>query len=1066
MLCAPLCLKHKYNLSMKRYTTLLLALLITVSAFAAEPRHRNPNLNSVNREPMRSTFIAYPSVAEAQSGSEISSPLYRSIDGVWKFLWLENVLTPNPEGFAAVKFDDSEWKTMPIPGMWELNGYGDPVYISHGWPWLNWADNTPPFPPKERNYKGLYRREVEVPAEWKGKNIYVHFGSVTSNITLWVNGREVGYSEDSKLEAVFDITPYVKVGAKNTFTMEVHRWCDGTFFEDQDMWRMTGFARESYIYARDKRHIKDVKFVAGLQNEYRDGLLNLTAEATQGVKALNFTLVDKSGKEVCRKSVPFANGKLAWSCNVKDVEAWSAEVPTLYKLVVEATDGKQTIEATAFDVGFRTVEIRNNQVLVNGKAVLFKGVNRHEMHPESGYHLTKEDMERDMRVLKELNINAVRTCHYPDDPYWYDLCNRYGIYLMSEADVETHGYGYGPQCLAKHDIYLHSHLERNQRMVLRGFNHPSIVMWSLGNEAGNGVNFHKCYDWIKAYDKSRPVSYAEACHIRRGIQSVTAGDTPENYNSDIESPMYVKPSLCEKYLQAPHKRPFIMSEYAHAMGNAMGGFYRYWDLVRKYPTFQGGFIWDFADQALAWRDSQSGKVFYRYGGCYNDFDAKHPGPMHCNGVVSATREWHPHAWEVKHQHQNIWATAKDAANGLIEIYNENFFRSLDNIAIKWSVTSNGNEIISGTERNLNIKAQERKVLSLDYNNADVLKLDGEVILTLRYLLNEAEPMLAKGYEVGFNQIVINGYDAKREFADATKLPKDVKPLEIESRKVRGADFELEFNGLGYLASYKQKGEEMLTEPLKPNFYRAMTENDWAVRGHKTRRTHYHSWKLWRDADIQLESFRITNEGEKVVVKAQHRYRDLGVDVIMTYTIDGCGNIAVNQLMQPQKNHIECLGMLRFGVAMAMPKSYDGIEFYGAGPHESYNDRITGAPVGIYKQSVDEQFCLSHVRPQESGAHCELRWWRITNAKGKGFDVCSDILFTANAIPYRFSQLDKLDRDYRPHPVLLEKDGNTYVYIDMKHKGLDCVNTWGCIPPEEDQVLFKEQQFNFVLRPLR
>ena len=1050
---------------MNRFYASVVALLLVAVAFAAEPRHRDPNVNSVNREPMRSSFIVYPSATEVQSGSTIASPLYKSIDGVWKFLWIDNVLTPNPAGFAAVNFDDSGWKTMPIPGMWELNGYGDPVYISHGWPWLNWADNTPPFPPTERNHKGLYRRDIEVPAEWKGKNIYVHFGSVTSNITLWVNGREVGYSEDSKLEAVFDITPYVKVGAKNTFTMEVHRWCDGTYFEDQDMWRMTGFARESYIYARDKRHIKDVKFVADLQNNYKDGALTLTAEATKGVKALALALLDKSGKEVCRKSVPFVDGKLSWQCDVKGVEAWSAEVPTLYKLVVEATDGKQTIEATAFDVGFRSVEIRDNQLLVNGKAVLFKGVNRHEMHPESGYHLTMEDMERDMRTLKALNINAVRTCHYPDDPRWYDLCNRYGIYLVSEADVETHGYGYGPQCLAKHDVYLHSHLERNQRMVLRGYNHPSIVVWSLGNEAGNGVNFHKCYDWIKAYDKSRPVSYAEACHIRRGIQSVTAGDTPENYNSDIESPMYVKPSLCEKYLQAPHKRPFIMSEYAHAMGNAMGGFYRYWDLVRKYPTFQGGFIWDFADQASAWRDPQSGKVFYRYGGCYNDFDAKHPGPMHCNGLVSPTREWQPHAWEVKHQHQNIWATDKDAVNGVVELYNENFFRSLDNIALVWEVLADGECKLSGRVESLDIAAQERKSVTLGYSVADLAKLEGELILTLRYVLKSDFQMLSAGYEVGFNQITLRKVDIAAEYAKVT-APFGHTTLAIEDRTIRGTDFEITFDGMGYLSSYKVDGIVFLTEPLKPSFYRAMTENDWAVRGHKTRRVHYHSWKMWRDADIQLESFRMEHVGDCIVVKAQHRYRDLGADVFMTHTIDPFGNIAVQERLKPHPNTVNCLGMLRYGVAMAMPSAFENIEFYGAGPHESYNDRITGAPIARYKQSVADQYCMTHIRPQESGAHCELRWWRITNKNGAGIEVRSDILFTANAIPYPLSQIDKLDRDYRPYPVLLEKGSNTYVNIDMKQKGLDCVNTWGCIPPEEDCVLYKEQQFNFVLRPLR
>ena len=1039
--------------------------LTAVSAIAAEPRHRDPNVNSVNREPMRSTFIVYPTTTGVRAGSAIGeSSLYRSIDGVWKFLWLESVLTPNPAGFAATNFDDSEWKTMPIPGMWELNGYGDPVYISHGWPWLNWADNTPPFPPKERNHKGLYRREIEAPAEWKGKQIYVHFGSVTSNITLWVNGKEVGYSEDSKLEAVFDITPYVKAGTKNTFTMEVHRWCDGTYFEDQDMWRMTGFARESYIYARDKRHIKDVKFVASLQNGYKDGVLNFTAEATKGVKALNLTLLDKSGKAIQSKSVAFADGKLSWECEVKGVEAWSAEVPTLYTLVVEATDGKQTIEATAFEVGFRSVEIRNKQLLVNGKAVLIKGVNRHEMHPNTGYLLSKTDMEKDIRVLKELNINAVRTCHYPDDPYWYDLCNRYGIYLVSEADVETHGYGYGPQCLAKHEVYLHSHLERNQRMVLRGYNHPSIIVWSLGNEAGNGVNFQKCYDWIKAYDKSRPVMYPMARLVRTINDKAVKSDPKENYNSDIECPMYVPPVMCEKYIPLL-ERPFILSEYAHAMGNAMGGFYRYWDLVRKYPSFQGGFIWDFADQALAWRDEQSGKLLFRYGGCYNDFDAAHPGPMHCNGVVSATREWQPHAWEVKHQYQNIWTTDKDAQSGVVEIYNENFFRNLSAYRLEWEVAANGICKLSGSVDNLDVEAQERKALQLGYTAADIAALEGELILTTRYYLKSGEQMMNTGYEVAFNQIAIRKWDAATAFAAAT-TPTEGEPLVVEGRKICGSDFEVEFDGMGYLVSYKLGGRKMLTQPLKPSFFRAMTENDWAVRGGKTTRMHYHSWKMWRKPVDQLDSFRLVEENGCVVVRTKHRYSDLGTIIQMTYKIDRVGNIAVSEQMIPRKESFECLGMLCYGVALAMPERFDRIEFYGAGPHESYNDRITGAPIGCYEQSVADQYCMTHIRPQESGAHCELRWWRITDGTGCGFEVCSDILFTANAVPYPLSQRDRLDDDYRKHTALLEKDGNTYVNIDMKQKGLDCVNTWGTIPPEEDRVPYGAHTFNFVLRPLR
>ena len=499
------------------------------------------------------------------------------------------------------------------------------------------------------------------------------------------------------------------------------------------------------------------------------------------------------------------------------------------------------------------------------------------------------------------------------------------------------------------------------------------------------------------------------------------------------------------------------------MGNAMGGFYRYWDLVRKYPAFQGGFIWDFADQALAWRE-ESGKVIYRYGGCYNDFDAKHPSAMHCNGVVSATREWHPHAWEVKHQYQNIWVTDKDALNGVVTIYNENFFRDLSAYSLEWELLADGVSKMSGKVEKLMVAAQQRKDLQLGYSAADVAKLEGEVVLTLRYRLKAAEPMLSADYEVGFNQIVLRKWNSAKAFADSS-APK-AGALKVDGRTIRGGDFELVFDGMGYLVNYKLKGNEMLAEPLKPIFYRPMTENDWAVRAGKKTRMHYHSWKMWREPYIQLDKFLIVETEPQVVVTARYRYSDVATTIEMVYKVDGEGNVTISERMLPRKESFECLDLLRYGVTFAMADKFDSVEFYGAGPHESYNDRTTGAPVGRYAQRVADQYSMLYVRPQESGAHSDLRWWRVTDKSGLGFEVVSDILFMANAVPYPLSQLDRLDKDYRQHPAWLEKDGKTHIYLDMKQKGLDCVNTWGTIPPVEDRVLYKEQQFNFVLRPLR
>ena len=438
--------------------------------------------------------------------------------------------------------------------------------------------------------------------------------------------------------------------------------------------------------------------------------------------------------------------------------------------------------------------------------------------------------------------------------------------------------------------------------------------------------------------------------------------------------------------------------------------------------------------------------------------------MHCNGVVSATREWHPHAWEVKHQYQNIWATDKDALNGVVTIYNEHFFRDLSSYNLEWELLADGVSKMSGKVEKLSVAAQQRKDLQLGYSAADVAKLEGEVVLTLRYRLKSGEPMLSADYEVGFNQIVLRKWDSAKAFA-ASSAPKS-GTLKVDGRNISGGDFELQFDGMGYLVSYKLKGNEMLVEPLKPIFYRPMTENDWAVRAGKKTRMHYHSWKMWREPYIQLDKFLIAETEHQVVVTARYRYSDVATTIVMTYKVDGEGNVTISEQMLPRKESFECLDLLRYGVTFAMADKFDRVEFYGAGPHESYNDRTTGAPVGRYAQRVADQYSMLYVRPQESGAHSDLRWWRVTDKSGLGFEVVSDILFMANALPYPLSQLDRLDKDYRQHSPWLEKDGKTHIYIDMKQKGLDCVNTWGTIPPVEDRVLYKEQQFNFVLRPLR
>ena len=1037
---------------------LLLALLSVFTAHATGVvyPHQNPEVVEVNREPMRSSFIVYPSVDKAVAGSCYrTSPNYQTIEGKWNFVWYKHLSDAYPADFYALNYDDSKWDAMPVPGLWEMNGYGDPVYSNKGYAWDNVFVDCPPTVPQFNNHRGLYRRYIDVPATWRGKQIFVHIGSATSNLKMWVNGKMVGYSEDSKLEAEFDITKYIKAGQPNLFAMEIHRWCDGSYLEDQDFWRLSGIARDCYIYAREKAHIKDVKYSATLANDYQDGVLDINVDVTTGVKWVEVVLCDANDNPYYKTRLTPKAGKASAIVEIKNVNTWSAETPYLYKLTVATHT-----EAAAFNVGFRSVEIRNNQLLVNGKAILVKGANRHEMNPERGYALTYEDMLRDIKIMKEHNLNAVRTCHYPDSPLWYDLCDKYGIYVVDEANVESHGMGYGDKSLAHREDYKAAHLARNQRVVLRDYNHPSVIIWSLGNEAGNGANFHACYDWIKSYDKTRPVQYEQASHM-------SYKDIPKNYNSDIECPMYASYEECEQYLNGNPTRPLIQCEYSHAMGNSVGSFKEYWDLIRKYPTYQGGFIWDFVDQALAWKDPKTGVTFYRYGGCYNDYDPS--DETFCNnGFISASRKPHPSAREVWHQYQNIWTYDKDVKSGAIEVYNENMFRSTKNYRLEWVVTADGVKKLSGTVDDVNIPAQMRMNIKLGYEQADIDKLTGEVILTVRYTLKSDEQLLKAGHCVAYNQFVVRPLDYAAYIKQQlnSEMPKVAPVLDLETRTVTGVDFKVAFDGRGRLCSYVYNGKQMISKPIFPQFYRAMTENDYGVRKRTSNAIYYHSWKAFRNAETYMDLFLMQEVDNKVVVTADYSYAEIGMQVKMRYEIDGSGNISATMSMKPGKPKFDIRGMLRFGVDFAMPESFNTIEFYGAGATESYADRKSGTPVGIYKQSVADQFCMTYSRPQESGAHCDLRYWTITDDAGTGLKVISVQPFSATAIPYPMSQIDIHSHDYRKYPQLLETDGNTYVNIDKAQSGIICEDSWGAIALEHYRIPYKKQDFKFYLMPVK
>lgn len=543
---------------------------------------KDPEVNSVNRSAMHTNYFAYASADEAKAGSKEDSQNFMTLNGLWKFNWVRNA-DARPTNFYQTSFNDKGWDNIKVPAVWELNGYGDPIYVNVGYAWRNQFQNNPPLVPTENNHVGSYRKEIVLPADWKGKDIFAHFGSVTSNMYLWVNGRYVGYSEDSKLEAEFDLTNYLKPG-KNLIAFQVFRWCDGSYLEDQDFFRYSGVGRDCYLYARDKKRIQDIRVTPDLDSQYKDGTLNIAIDM-KGSGTVALDLTDAQGKSVATADLK-GSGKLNTTINVANPAKWTAETPNLYTLTATLKNGSTITEVIPVKVGFRKIELTGGQILVNGQPVLFKGADRHEMDPDGGYVVSLERMIQDIKVMKQLNINAVRTCHYPDDNRWYDLCDQYGLYVVAEANVESHGMGYGDKSLAKNPIYAKAHMERNQRNVQRGYNHPSIIFWSLGNEAGMGPNFEHCYTWIKNEDKTRAVQYEQA-----GTSEFT----------DIFCPMYYDYNNCIKYCEGNIDKPLIQCEYAHAMGNSQGGFKEYWDITRKYPKYQGGFIWDFVDQSCHWK---------------------------------------------------------------------------------------------------------------------------------------------------------------------------------------------------------------------------------------------------------------------------------------------------------------------------------------------------------------------------------------------------------------------------------------------------------------------------------
>lgn len=1026
--------------------------VLSAEAQKDKPWWLDPEVNEVNTMAPRAAFFAYETENLAKADQKARSERYLSLEGKWKFNFSKDH-DKAPRDFYSLKYDDSQWTDFPVPGILELNGYGDAIYSNNGYPWRTQFRPEPPFVEERNNYTGSYRKMVTVPADWKGERIYLHVGSATSNLMVWVNGKFVGYSEDSKVSAEFDLTKYLTPGKENLIAMQVMRWCDGSYLEDQDFWRFTGIAREVYLYARPQAHIADLFITPDLVNNYQDGTLEVKLNAV-GAKGetVMFSLKDKEGKEVAAQTAKVGgNGEVKINFDIKNPLKWTAETPNLYTLYTTLMDGKQVAEVVPQRVGFRKVEIKNAQVLVNGQPVLFKGVNRHELDPVTGYVVSMDRMLEDIRVMKELNINAVRTCHYPNDPRWYELCDIYGIYMVAEANIESHGMGYGDKTLAKEPTYEKAHLERNESNIKIYKNHPSIIFWSVGNEAGYGPNFEKAYDLVKAYDPSRPCQYEQA---------------GQNGKTDIFCPMYYDYGGCDKYSQGDNPRPLIQCEYAHAMGNSMGGFKEYWDMVRKYPKYQGGFIWDFVDQGLRVKNKQ-GKTIYAYGGDFGRYPTSDHN-FNCNGIINPDRKPNPHANEVRYYYQNIWATAKDLKVGEVEVYNENFFKSLDDVELQWTLESEGKVLANGRNA-LDIPAQQKRVVKLDGYSlpADV---KGEVVLNLDFVLKKAEPMLDAGYAVAREQFVVNPYTfpTMESVLAVTSGKYDTRKVEKEEKvawvTLSAGNTSVTFNHWnGWIDYLDVDGKPMLEEgyAITPDFWRAPTDNDY---GAGTQRK-LHAWK---NPEMKMKSFKVVeNEGKaEKGVEVVYDMPSVEATLTMTYTLTPAGELVVNEAMTVNKDAKHKPELMRYGMQLVMPKAYNMLTYYGKGPGENYIDRNNGDRLGVYDAKVADQY-WGYVRPQESGNKTEVRYWQVKDENGKGLEFYSFAPMECSTLNYLASDLDDgWDKNaHQSHSGDLTPRDFSVVKLAARQRGLACVNSWGAIPLEQYRMPYQDYSFTYVIRPL-
>ncbi len=1021
----------------------------TLLAQTSKNEWENPAVYELNKEKPHATFVLYENAEKARRDDYSKSAFYQSLNGDWKFNLVKKP-ADRPQDFYKVDFNDSDWNTIPVPSNWEIEGYDIPIYTNIVYPF----PKNPPFVDNEYNPVGTYRRSFTVPAGWKDKEVLLHFASVSGYMNVYVNGKKAGMSKVAKSPSEFDITPYLKEG-ENQLAVQVFRWHDGSYLEDQDFWRLSGIERDVYLRALPKLTVWDFFIKGDLDAQYKNGLFSAAVDLrefkdnqTKNAK-LAIDLYDQQGRKVFseEKSIADPAQQVNFSGTVKNVAKWSAETPNLYTSVITLKDeAGKNIAVTANKVGFRKVEIKDSQLHVNGMPIVVKGVNRHEHDDVLGHVPSHETMMEDIKLMKQYNINAVRTSHYPHDPEWYKLADEYGLYLVDEANIETHAMGaehQGRWDKSKHPAYLPlwapAHMDRIVRLVERDKNHPSVILWSMGNECGNGPVFHEAYKWIKERDNSRFVAFEQA-----GRDS----------NTDIVSPMYPTIKHMKEYADSPQERPFIMCEYSHAMGNSNGNLLELWEVINSSKHMQGGFIWDWVDQGLKAEDD-NGRTFWAYGGDLGGYHLQNDENFCANGLVAADRTPHPGLHEVKKVYQNIRIKEKDLSKGLITVENLFDFTNLDKYNFKWQLYKNGE---LQKEDNFTVKLDPHQQKDVKLKIPAVNTKDGEeYFLNVFAVTKGVSELMESGHEIAREQLAIgkSNYFAKPAAGGSLKINREGNKLMFEAGGISG-EFDTE---RGHLSRYTQNGKSAMGKFPEPYFWRAPTDNDF---GNKMPER----LGIWRSAHTSRKVKNVEvgeQSAEGLPVKVEYELSDINVPYTVDYLIRNDGAIQVTASIDMEGRDLPELP--RFGMRMELPKEYENLQYYGRGPWENYSDRKSSSFVGIYEDKVENQFTANYIRPQENGYKTDVRWLKLTNANGEG-------ILIEGAQPLGFSALNYMTEDLDPgmnkkqqHPTDLRERDRVYLHVDLKQRGVGGDTSWGAYPYREYRLEDDKYTYTYQIKPV-